>query len=1240
MQIPRRPRQEPPRAADGADARRGPPPPRRRPVPATVAGFNNENLRLQCGGIEGGIAVSWSTLGLNDPPDTRGDTATLRWRLHCVCPRSSLGDFISGPRNTWRVRAATDGPPPGMSLRTGIADVELAIERGSVLQAMLPTSSASRQLWQMHVAGQYWVCMQHRLPNSGLRCLCPAAIDDISETVASRRSPSAASPTSPSGPVCILSAETPQEYAELWRGPIELEAAASSVEEGGGRLMFDVRIDWATKQSPTGESKLMGFFQVSAALLRVHKVKFRSAIPAGERASSWLCIRRVRSTDGGMLWAGHGGVLQAWYAEGEKEIILTEDDDFLEVGESNISVKFEVVESSYDRDPPNGMYMVETIPKALASSCMAQALAELPGATLARSAMLGDRSLPLEAVDPEIADDIAVRSLNPSQREAVMAALAQPISLVQGPPGTGKTRTTASLATLLARRNLAAGENRAVLFCTPTNRAADCALLFVARLGANRARELLRRRLEEEGTVCAICLHPGPDAVTACNHVFHKECLAQALQSSSRCPICRRGVKHADSGLRVLRIYGADAEKQDFPVPRRHDHPGVETHRSYQVPPEIRPYAWHWRCHGAVDGEIPSREAAAAGRAYRAMLEHGTSGPRAEVLRRSYFEALAEARAAELRDADIIFATCVSCRRFAVVEALSAEGAPKFQQVIIDEAGQATEPEALTPLTFAMEATKVCLFGDHQQLRPVLKSTDAQAGGMDISLFERLAQGGRGVPLHFLAIQYRMHPDISAFPSQHFYGQRVLDDESVLEHPPSLLRHPQNEGRSMSIVAWDLDMSHTGGEQVKAVRTADSGTGSRSHRGEAGEAAALAVKLTALAGQGSVGVLSWYKAQVAMITSLLGSRTDIHVGTIATAQGSEWDYVILSTVRRGGGNRLGILSDDHVLDVALTRARLGMVVLGSEATLSRDPNWAAFWEHCRARGARLQLRPVVGGDLRAEEAAWARCLRQGQQVVIRGLEARPELNGEAGVVASHAANAQGRWEVDVRLQGKLSRLSLKAANLQRPQAADAAAADEPDGEQMQRSASSSGGKGWRRGAAGLNALVAAQRLGGQVEFSKYFSVAAANMQVIEGRGGGYALGCGARVRLIGMVAEASRYNGLLGVVRSAHPGADGSWQVEVTKAFALRTGNVEARPTSRGLQVTNLLDGAPEESLRLDTIVVLQGLRSRAEYNGEWGAITSATPNSEGRWEVEIIYGGEPRRLLLKPENLAAEATS
>ena len=102
--------------------------------------------------------------------------------------------------------------------------------------------------------------------------------------------------------------------------------------------------------------------------------------------------------------------------------------------------------------------------------------------------------------------------------------------------------------------------------------------------------------------------------------------------------------------------------------------------------------------------------------------------------------ALTKARAAEVRQADVIFSTCVSARRTALLETLYQKEAPYVRQVVMDEAGQAPEPEALCLLTLAKFAQHAVLFGDHKQLRPILKSKVAEQAGMGISLFERLAR--------------------------------------------------------------------------------------------------------------------------------------------------------------------------------------------------------------------------------------------------------------------------------------------------------------------------------------------------------------------------------------------------------------------------------------------------------------------------------------------------------------------
>eukprot|EP00439_Symbiodinium_sp_Y106_P034934 s715_g4.t1 len=182
---------------------------------------------------------------------------------------------------------------------------------------------------------------------------------------------------------------------------------------------------------------------------------------------------------------------------------------------------------SSPHDPEDGLYTLELIQKALADSCMASALHELKACPLVQSLVLtGQVDQQMDRM-PAPKVDLSVWGLNDSQLSAVTFALRNPFALVQGPPGTGKTMTTAVLATCFARQNMASGANRAVLLCTPTNRAADCAAAFVARIYQKQAELRLHERSEVEGNVCAICLCSKPDMITLCSHAFHRQCLLQ-----------------------------------------------------------------------------------------------------------------------------------------------------------------------------------------------------------------------------------------------------------------------------------------------------------------------------------------------------------------------------------------------------------------------------------------------------------------------------------------------------------------------------------------------------------------------------------------------------------------------------------------------------------------------------------------------------------------------------------------
>ena len=496
--------------------------------------------------------IPWSVLGLAEPPQLR--EALLRWKVHVCSAKSQVSDWAVGARN--RVEGVL-GQHRLVSLRTGILSIELKVPVGAALPVL-----RSPPLEMLNFAAPFGVCVTHR---SDPTTLCPQAREQL-----------------PRKPIAVRTAAS---YREAWKGLIEVEAVTSAVDEGLGRHLTDVWIDWQQSEEGT-DSQLLGHFEVKAALLFAHKIKFRSAMLSAEWASSWLCARRhLKGGQGGQAWLGLGAVVKASFDE--KDLIFAEEDDAWQDSGSNLRITFRIISQSASPEP--GFYILEVIPKSLSESCMALALEELPQCRLVQDLVLDDReSKPLVVDEPFLeSQSWLMATLNDSQRAAVNFALRQPLAQIQGPPGTGKTMTTAVLATCFAAQNMSF-QGRSLLLCTPTNRAADCAAAFVARICRGNQEKRLEQR-SAEGTQCAVCLREKPDTITLCSHVFHKSCLAQALQLGSRCPICRRHVKHIDTGLRILRVYGADIEKQEFPVPKRNEHAGLESRKPTEVPQETCP---------------------------------------------------------------------------------------------------------------------------------------------------------------------------------------------------------------------------------------------------------------------------------------------------------------------------------------------------------------------------------------------------------------------------------------------------------------------------------------------------------------------------------------------------------------------------------------------------------------------------------------------------------------------------
>ena len=295
---------------------------------------------------------------------------------------------------------------------------------------------------------------------------------------------------------------------------------------------------------------------------------------------------------------------------------------------------------------------------------------------------------------------------------------------------------------------------------------------------------------------------------------------------------------------------------------------------------------------------------------------------------------LAEARALEERaERDVLERAPV------VVATLTGLDAPvlagrRFALAAVDEATQATEPAALLAL---LRAGRAVLAGDHLQLPPTVISAAAQAGGLGASLFERLALLHGGAAMVTLAEQRRMNEAIMRFPSQALYGGR-------------LRAHP-------SVAGWRLDdaplvLVDTAGAGMEEA--APEGSDSRVNEGEAALAAREVERILALGvAPADVAVISPYDAQVQRLRQLLADRVagGLEVDTVDGFQGREKEAVVVSLVRSSDAGEVGFLADVRRMNVAITRARKKLVVVGDSATVARHPFYEAFVRHAQEAGA-------------------------------------------------------------------------------------------------------------------------------------------------------------------------------------------------------------------------------------------------------------------------------------------------
>ncbi len=312
-----------------------------------------------------------------------------------------------------------------------------------------------------------------------------------------------------------------------------------------------------------------------------------------------------------------------------------------------------------------------------------------------------------------------------------------------------------------------------------------------------------------------------------------------------------------------------------------------------------------------------------------------------QALRNEANEMLDEARQLEARAVEqVLDQAAVILSTLTAIDS-TIFGQRRFDLCVIDEAGQSVEPATWIPV---VRSQKLVLAGDHQQLPPTIISQKAEKEGFGISLMQQLMQRDGAQIARRLDVQYRMNRQIMDFSSAEFYNGSLQADVSVQDHLLCDL---------VGVVGADLTNTavtfiDTAGAAYDDMQPRDSN--SRCNP----EEAALVVKkvgqlLEAHVPANCIAVITPYSAQVELLREQLPDA--IEIGSVDGFQGREKEAIIISLVRSNIKGEVGFLAETRRMNVALTRARRKLIVIGDSATITADPFYGRLIDYFESIGA-------------------------------------------------------------------------------------------------------------------------------------------------------------------------------------------------------------------------------------------------------------------------------------------------
>ncbi|THY20371.1 DNA helicase [Aureobasidium pullulans] len=305
-----------------------------------------------------------------------------------------------------------------------------------------------------------------------------------------------------------------------------------------------------------------------------------------------------------------------------------------------------------------------------------------------------------------------------------------------------------------------------------------------------------------------------------------------------------------------------------------------------------------------------------------------------------------------------------------------------FDIVVVDEASQALEAQCWVPL-LSSGASKLILAGDHLQLPPTIKSSNSKSiknkpkegkddVNLETTLFDRMLELYGDDIKRMLTIQYRMHEKINAFPSAALYESKLMAAESVKARLLKDLPYDveETEDTNEPVVFWDTQ----GGDFAEKTEDDEAPKSKSSLLGESKsnelEAAIVKKHVQSLVDAGvkpeDIAVVTPYNGQLAVLSQLLKERfIGIELGSIDGFQGREKEAVVVSLVRSNAEHEVGFLAEKRRLNVAMTRPKRHLCIVGDSETVGRGSKFLKSWMDFLEENADLRY-PDLDDVLRDE----------------------------------------------------------------------------------------------------------------------------------------------------------------------------------------------------------------------------------------------------------------------------------